>query len=214
MHNVHRRRAGYRDDHQKGVAVAEHLPDGESRNLRILAERMRSRRTTNMFLKQDVSRKLVLEAIELARWAPNHHLTEPWHFYVLGDEKKAASAELIRMIVTENKTAEVGEHKFKSAMSVPGWLVVTCQKSDDELRGREDYAACCCAVQNILLYLSEAGVASKWTTGLITRDQRFFDLLGIDAATEYVVALLWFGYPKVLPTQSRKEVAEIVTETD
>ena len=194
--------------------MAEHLPDGETRNLRILAERIRSRRTTNMFLKQKVSRDLVLQAIELARWAPNHHLTEPWHFYILGDEKKAASATLIRTIVTENKTAEMGEHKYKAATAIPGWLVVTCQKSDDELRGREDYAACCCAVQNILLYLSEAGVASKWTTGLITRDQRFFDLLGIDAATEYVVALLWFGYPKVLPTQSRKEVAEIVTETD
>ena len=194
--------------------MAEHLPDGETRNLRILAERIRSRRTTNMFLKQKVSRDLVLQAIELARWAPNHHLTEPWHFYILGDEKKAASATLIRTIVTENKTAQMGEHKYKAATAIPGWLVVTCQKSDDELRGREDYAACCCAVQNILLYLSEAGVASKWTTGLITRDQRFFDLLGIDAATEYVVALLWFGYPKVLPTQSRKEVAEIVTETD
>ena len=68
--------------------MAEHLPDGESRNLRILAERIRSRRTTHLFLKQKVSRQLVLDAIELARWAPNHHLTEPWHFYLLGDEKK------------------------------------------------------------------------------------------------------------------------------
>jgi nitroreductase len=194
--------------------VAEHLPDGESRNLRILAERMRSRRTTNMFLKQEVSKDLMLQAIELARWAPNHHLTEPWHFYLLGDEKKQASAELIRTIVTESKTAEMGEHKFKSTKAIPGWLVVTCQKSDDELREREDYASCCCAVQNILLYLSEAGVASKWTTGLITRDQRFFDLLGIDSDKEYVVAMIWYGYPKILPTQSRKDVGEIVTETD
>ena len=214
MHNVHRRRAGHCDDHQKGVAVAEHLPDGESRNLRILAERIRSRRTTNMFLKQGVSRQLVLDAIELARWAPNHHLTEPWHFYLLGKEKKAASAELIRTIVTENKTAEIGEHKFKSAMAVPGWLVVTCRHSDDELRAREDYASCCCAIQNILLYLSEADVAAKWTTGLVTRDPRFFELLGIDENEEYVVGLIWYGYPKVLPTQSRKEVGEILTETD
>lgn len=194
--------------------MAENLPDGESRNLRLLAERIRSRRSTNMFLKQDVSMDLVREAIELARWAPNHHLTEPWHFYVLGEEKKAASVELIRTIVTENKNAEMGDHKAKSAAAIPGWLVVTCAKSDDDLRGREDYAACCCAVQNILLYLSEAGVASKWTTGLITRDQRFFELLGVDAEREFVVGLIWYGYPKILPTQSRKDVAEILTETD
>ena len=194
--------------------MAEHLPDGETRNLRILAERMRSRRTTNMFLKQKVSRNLVRDAIELARWAPNHHVTEPWHFYLLGDEMKAASVELTRTIVTEKKNAEIGEHKAKTAAAVPGWLLVTCTKSDDELRDREDYASCCCAVQNLLLYLSEAGVASKWSTGPITRDQRFFDLLGIDSAKEFVVAMIWYGYPKILPTQSRKDVAEILTETD
>ena len=194
--------------------MAEHLPHGESRNLRMLAERIRSRRTTNLFLKQKVSKQLVLDAIELARWAPNHHLTEPWHFYLLGDEMKAASVELTRTIVTERKNAEIGEHKAKTAAAVPGWLLVTCSKTDDELTQREDYASCCCAVQNLLLYLSEAGVASKWSTGPITRDQRFFDLLGIDSAKEFVVSMIWYGYPKILPTQSRKDVGEIVTETD
>jgi hypothetical protein len=28
------------------------------------------------------------------------------------------------------------------------------------------------------------------------------------------VGLIWYGYPKVTPTQSRKEVASIVTETE
>ena len=194
--------------------MAEHLPDGESRNLRILAERIRSRRTTNMFLKQKVSKELVLEAIELARWAPNHHLTEPWHFYLLGDEMKAVTVELTRTIVTERKNAELGDHKAKIAAAVPGWLLVTCKKSDDEIEEREDYASCCCAVQNLLLYLSEAGVASKWNTGPISRDQRFFNLLGIDSEKEFVVGMIWYGYPKILPTQSRKDVSEIVTETD
>ena len=194
--------------------MAEHLPDGETRNLRIIAERIRSRRSTNLFLRQKVKVDLVRNAVELARWAPNHHLTEPWHFYLLGEKKKAASVELIRTIVTESKSPEMGDHKAKSAAAIPGWLVVTCRKSADELRGREDYAACCCAVQNILLYLSEAGVASKWTTGRITRDARFFDLLDIDPDEEYVVALVWYGYPKVLPTQTRKDVSEILTETD
>lgn len=194
--------------------MTEHLPDGETRNLRIIAERIRSRRSTNLFLKQKVKASLVRDAVEVARWAPNHHLTEPWHFYLLGEKKKAASVELIRTIVSETKSPEMGDHKAKAAAAIPGWLVVTCSKSDDELRGREDYAACCCAIQNILLYLSEAGVASKWTTGLITRDARFFELLGIDPDEEYVVALVWYGYPKVLPTQTRKEVSQILTETD
>ena len=194
--------------------MAEIVPDGETRNLRVLAERMQSRRTTNQFLRQKVSKKLILDAIELARWAPNHHLTEPWHFYLLGEQKIAASAELIGEIVTERKNAELGEFKQKSAAVIPGWLLLTCKKSDDELLQREDYAACCCAAQNLSLYLSEAGVAVKWTTGPITRDQRFFDLLQIDSSKEFVVGLFWYGYPRILPAQSRKDVGDIVSEID
>jgi nitroreductase len=194
--------------------MAKIVPDGETRNLRVLAERMRSRRTTNQFLRQKVSKKLVLEAIELARWAPNHHLTEPWHFYLLGDRKIAASAILIGEIVSEKKNAELGEFKQKSAARIPGWMLLTCKRNDDELLQREDYAACCCAAQNFSLYLSEAGVAVKWTTGAVTRDQRFFDLLQVDSTEEFVVGLFWYGYPKVLPAQSRKDVGDIVSEID
>lgn len=184
-----------------------------SDELRAFAERLRSRRTVKLFLKQPVSRKLVMEAIEAARWAPNHHVTEPWHFYLLGEEAVRASVELIRAITAEKKGDEVADFKAQSAAAVPGWLVVTCRRSDDnELMQQEDYASCCCAVQNFMLYLSAAGAASKWSTGAITRDQRFYDLLGIDRGEEFVVGLIWYGYPKVIPTQSRKDVAEIVTE--
>ncbi len=195
--------------------MSEVLPDGESRNLRLIGERIRSRRTTKLFRKRKVSSTLIREAIEVARWAPNHHLTEPWHFYLLGPNKVAAAARLIGDIVRETKGDEdLAGFKEQSALAMPGWLLVTCRKSDDELTEREDYAAVCCAVQNLTLYLAEAGVACKWTTGLVTRDPRFFDLLDIDMEREFVVGLFWYGYPKTLPTQSRKDVADILSETD
>ena len=195
--------------------MSEVLPDGESRNLRLIAERIRSRRTTKLFLKQSVSVDLIRDAVEVARWAPNHHLTEPWHFYLLGPEKIAACAKLIGDLVRESKNdEELARFKEESALSMPGWLLVTCRKSGDELLQQEDYAAVCCAVQNMTLYLAEAGVACKWTTGLITRDDRLFDLLDIDPDLEFVVGLFWYGFPKTLPTQSRKAVSEILSETD
>ena len=194
--------------------MSEVLPDGESRNLRLIAERMRARRTTKLFLKQKVSGRLVRDAVEVARWAPNHHLTEPWHFYSFGHATIAKSIELIRLIVAETKDEDIAAFKAKSAQAIPGWLLVTCKKSTDTLLQQEDYASCCCAIQNLALYLSEAGVASKWTTGLVTRDQRFFDLLGLDSNEEFVVGLIWYGYPKILPTQSRKAVDDILTQLD
>ena len=183
-------------------------------DLQHLGERIRSRRTVNLFLQQPISRQLILDAIELARWAPNHHMTEPWHFYLLGEDTIRQSVELTRIVVSERKSQEIGDFKAKEAAARPGWLVVTCQHSDDPLLEREDYASVCCAIQNFSLYISEAGLASKWATGPITRDSRFYDLLEIDAEKEFIVALIWYGYPKITPTQQRKDVTEIVTETD
>lgn len=182
--------------------------------LRRLGERIRSRRTTKLYLRQAVDRKLVLDAIEVARWAPNHHLSEPWHFYILGKQKIAETVELTRIVVTERKGPEMGDFKADCHAQIPGWLVVTCRRSDDELREREDYASCACAVQNLMLYLSEAGVATKWATGPITRDQRFFDLLALDPDKVMVVGIIWYGYPKVTPEQTRKPVSDITTVTD
>lgn len=180
--------------------------------LQEIAEGIRNRRTVKLFLQRPVSRQLVLDAIEVARWAPNHHVTEPWHFYVLGPDSIREAVELTRTVTTERKGEKMGDFKAASAAERPGWLVVTCRVTDDDLMQREDYASCACAIQNFMLYLSAAGVASKWSTGAITRDDRFLRLLGINPGEEFVVGLIWYGYAKVTPGQSRKDVAEIMTE--
>ena len=63
-----------------------------------LEEAIRSRRTHKAFAPEPVARELLDELLELARWAPNHHLTNPWRFRVLGPEslralKQAAGPE-------------------------------------------------------------------------------------------------------------------------
>ncbi|MCH7821086.1 MAG: nitroreductase [Proteobacteria bacterium] len=187
-------------------------PSDKTRDLREFREVIRSRRTINFYLQTPVPRKLIRDAIEAATWAPNHHVTEPWRFYLLGKEAIGACVGLVRTIVTDKKDAKAGEFKAKNWAEKPGWLVVTCRKSNDELTQREDYAACCTAIQSLMLYLWKAGVGSKWTTGDITRDPRFFDIVGIDDDQEFVVSMLWYGYPKVTPVQSRKNLDDVLTE--
>lgn len=187
-------------------------PNFKTKQLRDLVEVIRGRRTINLFLQTPVPPKLLRDAIEVAIWAPNHHVTEPWKFYLLGAETIGRCVDLVRDIVTRKKDAKVAEFKAKSWSEKPGWLVVTCRRSDDEVRQREDFAACCAAIQNLLLYLWKAGIGSKWTTGDITHDSRFFDIVGFDASQEMVVGLFWYGYPKLTPTQTRKDVDDILTE--
>ena len=193
--------------------MKEKAPSYETQELREFAEVLRGRRTIELFLQTPVPQKLVNEAIEAATWAPNHHVTEPWHFYLLGDATKQRCLDLCRDIVTEKKGEKAGDFKRQSWSEKPGWLAVSCKRAADELLQREDYAACCAAVQNLMLYLWKAGVGSKWTTGEITRDPRFFEIVGIDEKEELVVGLIWYGYPKMTPTQSRKDVSASLTET-
>ncbi len=187
-------------------------PSFETQELREFGEVLKGRRTINLYLHTDVPRQLVMDAIEAATWAPNHHVTEPWRFLVMGPETVGKTIDLVREIVTEAKGPELGEHKARTWSEKPGWITVTCRRSDDDLTAQEDYAACSAAVQNFMLYLWKAGVGSKWTTGAITRDPRFFEIIGIEPEQEYVVGMLWFGYPKVTPSQSRTPVEDVTVE--
>lgn len=177
-----------------------------------IAELIRSRRTIHTFKPEQPPRALIMQAIDLARWAPNHRLTEPWRFYLLGSETAEAIVRLNAHRVSQARGAEAGRAKLKRWSSVPGWIVVTYCNSDDPIRAREDYAACCCAVHNFSLFLWTQGIGVKWSTGEVTRDPRFYDLLGVDATAETVVAMLWYGYPAQIPQINRKAVSQFTVE--
>ena len=188
---------------------SSHFPKSETAPS--LEQVLRSRRTIHNFLPETPPIDVLMEAIELARWAPNHKNTEPWHFILPGTRTQQAIVELNAEIVTEKKGPAAGEKKRTRWSKMPGWLVVTSKICDNDLRCQEDYAATCCAVHNLTLYLWQHGIGTKWGTGAITRDPRFFELLGIDPASEQVVGLFWYGYPEDVPTQQRKSVGDIIT---
>lgn len=186
-------------------------PSFETPDMRELEEVIRGRRTIDQYLQTKVPEALVREALDIAMWAPNHHVTEPWRFYLLGPETVARTIELTRTIVADRKGQKAADFKAKSWSQKPGWLLVTCQRSDDELQQLEDYGACCAALQNFALYLWRAGLGTKWTTGPITRDERFFEIVDVDPDQEFVVGLVWYGYPKLTPAQKRKDLDEVLT---
>lgn len=178
----------------------------------LLAPLIRSRRSVDRFQPELPPQELLLEAIELARWAPNHRCSEPWHFYLCGPQTRQAIIELNSELVSAKQGAEAGAAKRSRWSTVPGFLVITCDRSENALRAQEDYAAVACAVQNLMLALWSRGVGSKWTTGEVTRDPRFYDLIWVDPAQESVVGLLWYGYPAELPDSNRKPVEAVTVE--
>ena len=179
-----------------------------------VAALLRDRRTTHDFLPDRIADDVIERAVEVGSWAPNHHRTEPWRFYLLGALARKQiierNTELVRIAQGE-RAAEIKRQRW---LEVPGWLLMTCLHSEDALREREDYAACCCAAQNMMLTLWADGIGTKWTTGAITRDPELFHMLGVHAAREFVVGLFWYGRPASVTAQQRRPLAQVLARIE
>lgn len=183
-----------------------------SKTYQIVADNIRSRRTINSFRSEVPPQDVILEAIGLACWAPNHKLTEPWRYYLLGRETSQQIVELNAQLTERTKGEAAAEKKRQKWSQIPGWLVVTYQRCEDELRDRENYAAVCCALQNLSLALWSAGIGMKWTTGPVTRDDGIYDILNVDQQKEEIVGVMWYGYPAEAATTKRLPIENFVSQ--
>ena len=190
--------------------MADQSPQSKTIGTEYVDAVLRERRTINLYEPEPVDAAMLLEAIEAARWAPNHRLTEPWTFYVVSPQTKERIARCAAEIDAAAKGEKAGQARYDRMMAVPAGFVLTSRIGNGELMAREDYAACCCAVQNLMLYLWPRGIGVKWTTGAVTREAAFYELLGIDPLSELVVGYFWYGKPKIVPQQKRQPVEAIV----
>ena len=174
----------------------------------ILSDLIKSRRTRKpvFFNPQPPSPILIKELIECARYAPNHHRTEPARFYLMNSSQIKLLGKLFGEVLAGDKSQkdfiEKGKRKEKEWGNSPGILIVTCDtdpngvlaKKKPELN-KEDYATCCCILQNLLLLLEAEGISAKWSTGPVWNHSEFNQTVGIESPqTESVVALLFYGY--------------------
>jgi nitroreductase len=143
---------------------------------------IRARRTHKQYGREPVPEASVRELVELARWAPNHKLTSPWRFRLLGDSTRARIGELV---------PEAEALKLRRA---PTLLLVTCVPSEDPVLAAEDVQATAAAVQTLLLAATARGLASYWRTPRCFREPEVRDVVGLDDA-EVVVALVHLGVP-------------------
>jgi nitroreductase len=182
-----------------------------------LLELLRARRSVFKFRPEPVPDTLVLQALEAGRWAPNHKLTEPWRFTLLGPETKAVLAprfaELAQRKLPPDATPERRAEAL--AMSRAKWegkpvvVVVSQTPEADDFRREEDYAAVACAIQNVQLAAWALGLGSQWSTGALIRDPEAMAQAGIPPE-ERVVGLIFLGFPAVVPEARRRPLDEVL----
>ena len=180
-----------------------------------------SRRTIKEFKTEAVPDAILEQALSAGLWAQNHRMTQPWRFLVLGPATHQALAEAganaqIQGMRADTDAAtrdQIWRGAVQKLMSKPRLVVVTMVLSSDAFQRSEDYAATCCAIQNIQLAAWGEGLGMQWGTGKQTQQPETYTQLGIDPTTEEIVGFLYFGYPALVPPPApRKPLAEVMRQ--
>ncbi|MDQ2675280.1 MAG: nitroreductase [Actinomycetota bacterium] len=163
---------------------------------------IRTRRTHKAYRQDPVAREVLDELFELASWAPNHHLTAPWRFRVLGP----GSLERLKEVA--------GSEQAKKLDRAPTLVVVSAAQTGDEEQDQEDLLATGVAAYIVLLAAHARGLGGYWRTPAILRRPEGLRAVGVPES-EAFVGLLHLGEvfePK--PAPERPDPAEAVTYLD
>ena len=144
---------------------------------------IRTRRTHKVYGPEPVPRETLDELFELARWAPNHNLTNPWRFRVLGPESLA-------------RLKEAAEEEAAAKLDrAPTLVVVSAVETGDPIQDEEDYAAASVAAYIVLLAAHARGLAGYWRTPAVLRTPEGRAAVGIPDG-ERVLGLIHLGPPR------------------
>ncbi len=136
-----------------------------------LATALRSRRTHKAYDPAPVPRAVLDELFELARWAPNHHLTNPWRFRVLGPQ----ALERLKQAAGPEAAAKLDR--------APTLIVCTCALTGDEVQDEEDALAGACAAYLVLLAAHARGLVGYWRTPAVLRTDAGRAAAGVRSAS-------------------------------
>jgi len=174
-----------------------------------LLEAIRSRRSVRDMQSTPIPDSVMLTILDAAVWAPNHRLTQPWRFAILGPESRLALVEAI-IDLRVDALGETPDAKTIEKMKAPlrqrfidvGAVVAVSYavaENADVHRKRDDLWAVCAAIQNMQLAAWSQGVGACFVNGVVTRITKTDEILELSKRGESLVGMVIFGYPTQTP---------------
>jgi nitroreductase len=163
-----------------------------------LEEAIRTRRTHKVYGAEPVDKATLDELFELARWAPNHHLTGPWRFRVLGPEAR-------------ERLKECAGPEGAKLDRAPTLVVASVVQTGDPEQDEEDLCSAACAIYIVLLGAHARGLANYWRTPGVLRTAAGCAAVGLGEGERFL-GLIHLG-PKrqEQPPPTRPDPDEFVT---
>ncbi len=161
------------------------------------------RRSIKRFTDREITRDELEKIIAAAALAPNHRLTEPWRFYVLGPEARTAYGFALgdrkaRKLTDPDAIAALREKVAAENRALPAMIAVATTVSDDPETREEDYAAVMMAIQNLALAAVELGLGTHIKTGAVMETAAAREAAGVPEG-ERIVATINIGEPSETP---------------
>lgn len=180
-----------------------------------VVEAMAARRTIKRFTETPVTRDQIEVLLAAAAQAPNHKLTEPWRFYVLGPESRAAYGRVLGARKAKKATTpEAGELVLQKVVrehvALPAMLAIAMVQAEDPEVREEDYAAVMMGIQNLSLAAVELGLGTHIKTGGVMADPAARAAVGV-AENERIVAIINLGEPADVPSPKQRQPAAALT---
>jgi nitroreductase len=165
-----------------------------------LEQAIRTRRTHKAFSPEPLDRTTLDELFELACWAPNHKLTNPWRFRVLGP------------LALQRLKDAAGDPVLAAKLDrAPTLVAVSTTRSGDPVLDDEDALATGTAAYIVLLAAHGRGLAGYWRTPAILRTEAGRAALHVPD-DERLLGLLYLGHPRQEPrVPERAPVGEVAS---
>jgi nitroreductase len=177
------------------------------------------RRSIKKFQDRPLTREEIEPLLEAAVLAPNHHLTQPWRFYVLGPAARRAYGLALgerkaRKLSDADAAKAVREKTAAEYVAFPALIAVAMVSHENPETREEDYAAVMQAVGHIMLAAVERGLGTHIRTGAVMNDPAARAAIGLGEG-ERVIAMLSVGVPAEEPaTRLRPSAAAVTRWTD
>ncbi len=171
-------------------------------NRDILSKIIRNRRSikpAQMDSGREVPRELLDALFENANWAPTHGFTEPWRFKVFRGESRQGLAEQLQALYRQEvPEGEFRQDKFdklgRNPLLAPVVVAICMARGDNpKIPELEEIEAVACAVQNMHLTASAAGLGAFWSSPPILGCDGMREFLGLRAA-DRCLGLFYLGW--------------------
>ncbi|HEX6478796.1 MAG TPA: nitroreductase family protein [Ktedonobacteraceae bacterium] len=187
-----------------------------------LASLIRGRRSVRKYTNRSVSRELIEQIIEAARWAPSPHGRQPWRFVVL--TRQAVKAQLsedmgetwqqnLRMDGQDEKIVNIRLEKSRQRILNAPVIIVPClntvdldhypdekRQADETIMAIQSMGA---AIQNMLLMAYDLGLDGGWMCAPLFCPEVVCSSLNLDKRL-IPQALITIGYAAADPQRRER----------